>query len=192
MKNKIKAFAVLILFSAVSFVSAEGYRPKAPKKGHVLVVGSVSYKKPIDIKAREEAFAEKKLLKIGKTYDFSMTPDFSNKLFDTVAEGYEGYFYQEMKLPKDGKLYLNHITVTLFGNVNPWFQFRLPGGVSIAVPEDAEYVYIGNFEYELDYALRTVGFRHLDDFDATKKHLSREIGTEIDLYRAALDFDSKK
>ena len=96
MKNKIKAFAVLILFSAVSFVSAEGYRPKAPKKGHILVVGSVSYKKPIDIKAREEAFAEKKLLKIGKTYDFSMTPDFSNKLFDTVAEGYEGYFYHEM------------------------------------------------------------------------------------------------
>ena len=191
MLNKVKALTVLILFSAVALVSAEGYKPKAPKKGHVLVVGSVSYKKPIDIEARREGFGANKNLQIGKTYEFSKKADFKNKVFDNVSEGVDGYFFQEIKVPKDGKLYLNHIDVTLFGNINMWYQFRLPGGVSISVPDEAVYVYIGNFEYDLDYALRTVGFRHLDDYEATKKYLSREIGEDIDLYRAALDFDSK-
>lgn len=191
MLNKVKALTVLILFSAAALVSADGYKPKAPKKGHVLVVGSVSYKKPIDIEARREGFGANKNLQIGKTYEFSLIPNFAHSNTAIASEGVDGYFYQEIKVPKDGKLYLNHIDVTLFGNVNMWYKFRLPGGVFISVPDEAVYVYIGNFEYDLDYALRTVGFHHLDDYEATKKYLSREIGTDIDLYRAALDFDSK-
>ena len=121
MLNKVKALTVLILFSAVALVSAEGYKPKAPKKGHVLVVGSVSYKKPIDIEARREGFGANKNLQIGKTYEFSKKADFKNKVFDNVSEGVDGYFFQEIKVPKDGKLYLNHIDVTLFGNINSDF-----------------------------------------------------------------------
>lgn len=191
LRNKIKAVAIVALLAVTSVFAEEGYKPKEPKKGHVLVIGKIAYKKPIDIEAREKNFREYKnsQIVIGKVKDFSMSPDFANKTFDTVTDGIDGYFYQEIKVPKNGKLHLNHVTVSMFTKSNAWFQFYLPGGVTINVPDDAVYVYIGTFEYDLDYALRTVGFRHLDEYEEAEKNLNRELNKKIELYRAALTFD---
>ena len=191
LRNKIKAAVIIALIAVNSVFAAEGYKPKEPKKGHVLVVGKIAYKKPIDIAAREKNFREYKnrQIVIGKMNDFAMSPDFANKTFDTVTDGIDGYFYQEIKVPKDGKLHLNNVTVYLFAKSNMWFQFQLPAGVTINVPDDAVYVYIGTFEYDLDYALRTVGFRHIDDYEEASKNLNRELGKKVELYRAPLTFD---
>ena len=192
-KNKVATFIILSLLALTS-AAAEGYKPKAPKKGNVLVMGKLAYKKPIDIAGREEAF--RKFGFGGKTdgeaKDFSIIPDFSNKLFDNVSNELEGYFYQEIKVPKDGKLHLNSIQVNLFTHSSKWFAFKLPVDVTINVPDDAVYVYIGTFQYDLDYALRIKGFLHLDEYEQAKKTLSRELGFTPEFYRAALVFDKKK
>ncbi len=189
--NKIIAFLAITIL-ALSSLGAEGSKVKQPKKGNVLVVGKLAYKKPIDIAGREKAFREygyKKYAKEEGLGDFSITPDFSNKLIDNVTDELEGYFYQEIKVKKDGKLHLDTITVRLFTKSSFYYAFKLPVNVTINVPDDAVYVYIGTLEYDLDYALRMIGFRHLDEFEEAEKNLSRTLGFEAELSRAALEFD---
>ena len=60
LRNKFKAAVIIALIAVNSVFAAEGYKPKEPKKGHVLVVGKIAYKKPIDIAAREKNFREYK------------------------------------------------------------------------------------------------------------------------------------
>ncbi len=189
MKNKITAFLFVMILCAGSAFAADASKPTEPKKGRILVVGQLKYAKPIDLAAREEAFKEKKILQVGSIADCWFQPDFSEKVFDATTPYMDGYFFCELKPTKAGTVHLNQFTASIFGKVNNWFQYVLPGGVTITVPDDAVYLYVGTFEYELDYALRTVGFRHLDDYDRAKKDLSRELGKDVELYRGVITFD---
>lgn len=189
LKNKISAVIAIIILS-VSAVFAEKNNLKEPKKGNVFIVGKVVYKKPIDLKAHE-SFKDFKIAYVGDKQEFCLVPEFSQKTSNLVSDGLDGYFYEHVKVPDDGKIYLEYIKGRIFGSVNPWFLFALPAGVTITVPDDAVYVYIGTFEYDLDYALRTVGFRHLDDYAEASKTLNRRIGKNVELYRAALSFEKK-
>ena len=188
MKNKI-AVLLIMFFCAGSAFAADYSKPVEPKKGRVLVVGQLKYKTPIDLKARKEAFESKKVIQLGSYNDLWFQPDFSEKILDAVVPSLEGTFYIELKPSKKGTVHLNKITAGIFGKTNYYFQYILPGGVTINVPDDAVYLYIGTFEYDLDYALRTVGFQHLDDYDRAKQDLCRELGKDVDLYRGELTFD---
>jgi len=68
--------------------------------------------------------------------------------------------------------------------------------VKIVIPEGAQFVYIGNFEYDLDYALRIKGFQHYDEYEKAKKWINRAVGKDVTLVRGELNFikaeDSKK
>lgn len=77
---------------------------------------------------------------------------------------------------------------TLFPQINPWYKFEIPVNVTITIPEDAKYVYIGNFEYDLDYALRVVGFKHYDEYSEAQKELNEALGSNATLYKAELKF----
>ena len=59
------------------------------------------------------------------------------------------------------------------------------------LPEDVKYVYIGNFEYDLDYALRVVEFNHYDEYSLAQKELNRAMGKEVDLVRGRISFPEK-
>ncbi len=197
MTRKIKkAIAVLAIafFAAAAFASGNE-RPSEPKKGRVLIIGSLSYKTPIDIKAREAEFSEHR--NFGAAYgttaqtknDFFIEPTFQEKCYNQISYGMEGYFYTEVKVPKDGKIHMEDFEVGMFCKKNPWHKFALPATFTASIPDDAVYVYIGDFEYDLDYALRVVGFNHYDKFDSAKKQISRDMGADIDLYRANLEFN---
>ncbi len=192
MANKIKAFIAIALLCAGAAFADDTFKVKEPKKGHVLVVGRVTYKKPIDTAAREKPFRDDgyKNWEKSKSYDFSIKPDFAEKVYDQEFPYNEGYFYSELKPTKAGTVSLDHFEMGLFKKSYPGNIFGLPAGVIVSVPDEAVYVYIGTFEYDLDYALRVVGFRHLDDYEAAKKNLSRELQKDVELYRAPLDFDS--
>ena len=189
MQNKIKALLALLFICMGTAFADEGAKPVEPKKGRILVVGRLEYAKPIDIAAREEGFKSKgKALQIGKVPDFWFQPDFNEKIMDSITQSLDGYFYAELKPSKNGTVYLKDFSVGIFGKTNWYYQFKLPGGVLINVPDDAVYLYVGTFEYDLDYALRTVGFRHIDDYDRAKKDLCRDLGKNVDLYRGELKF----
>lgn len=190
LRNKFKAAVIITLLSVSTIYAADKAKVKEPKKGHVLIVGKVAYKKPIDIAGREKAFREYagSDKHMGEK-DFLLAPDFSKKVFDTYTNSIDGYFFQEIKPGKDGKVHLNSIAVSLFTKSSKWYTYYLPAGITINVPDEAVYVYMGTLEYDLDYALRTVGFNHLDDYEEAEKAVSREIGKKVELYRAPLTFD---
>ncbi len=189
MNNKITALFFVMILCVGSAFAADASKPVEPKKGRVLVVGQIKYKTPIDLEARKEAFAGKKNLQVGVFKDNWCQPDFSEKIMDAAVPYLEGYFYTELKPSKAGTVHLNHFTSGIYGKVNYWFQYQLPCGATINVPDDAVYLYIGTFEYDLDYALRIVGFRHLDNYDTAKKDLCRQLGKDVELYRGAITFD---
>lgn len=189
MKNKITAFLFVMILCAGSAFAADASKPVEPKKGRILVVGQIKYKTPVDLEARKEAFTGKKTVQLGVYNDNWCQPDFSEKILDAAIPSLEGYFYTELKPSKAGTVNLNHFTAGIYGKVNYWFQYKLPCKAVIKVPEDTVYLYIGTFEYDLDYALRVVGFRHLDDYDNAKKELSRQLGKDVELYRGEITFE---
>ncbi|SEP69459.1 hypothetical protein SAMN04487977_101139 [Treponema bryantii] len=189
MNNKITALFLVMILCVGSAFAADASKPVEPKKGRVLVVGQLKYKHPIDLEARKEAFTAKKNLQVGSFMDNWFQPDFSEKLMDAGLPYLEGYFYTELKPSKKGTVHLNNFTAGIYGKVNTWFRYELPGGVTINVPDDAVYLYIGTFEYDLDYALRVVGFQHLDNYDNAKKELCRQLGKDVELYRGVITFD---
>lgn len=55
--------------------------------------------------------------------------------------------------------------------------------------EMAKSGYIGTFEYDLDYALRVIGFNHYDEYSTAQKELNEALGYNATLYRAELNFN---
>lgn len=190
MQNKAKFFiSLLMILSVGSVYAAKNKGRSEPKRGKILVVGKVTYAQPIDIDAREEGFTAGSKWQPGKEFDFWHKANFKESSSTETSDGLDGYFYAELKPSKDGTIHLDSFSIGMFTSVGYYNQFMLPGGVTINVPDDAIYLYIGTFEYELDYALRTVGFRHLDDYERAQKDLSREMGKDVELYRGVITFD---
>ena len=107
---------------------------------------------------------------------------------------FEEPFYYTAKINADGTVTLDYARCRLFGVYQCFFD--VPLFVKVAVPEGAQFVYIGNFEYDLDYALRIKGLQHYDEYEKAKKWINRAVGKEVKLVRGELNFikteDSKK
>lgn len=173
--------------SFVCAVELEDGTLKKPGRNKVILVGKVSLKNPIDYAAREPAFKTMKVdwLFPPKNRDFYYTVkgfDFENN------PDFEQTFFAEAKIQKDGTVRIEEFMAWIFGHTNDNFWFLLPAMVDITVPEGAQYVYVGNFQYDLDYALRPIDFNHLDEFSAAQSELNRALGTKGDLYRGEIKF----
>jgi len=194
MINK-RFFTLGIIFLCLfSFVNAETMKEgslKEPNEKRIILVGKVSLKNPIDLKAREAAFCSKgmKALQIGMKQDNFYIINDDN--YPENAPDFGETFFYVVKKNKDNTYYINNFTGSIFSTINPWYKFALPAGVKIVVPEDVKYVYIGNFEYDLDYALRVVEFNHYDEYSLAQKELNRAMGKEVDLVRGRISFPEK-
>ena len=189
-----KFFVVLLTFIClVSFVSAETIADgslKEPNSKRVVLVGKVSLKKPIDLEARREAFNEMKALQVGIKQDnfYTLGETFLGEKNPENKPEYGETFFYVAKKEKDNTVFIDYFIGRIFATVNIDFKFALPANVKITIPEDAQYVYIGNFQYELDYALRTVGFKHIDEYSQAQKELNLATGKKSELYRAEIEF----
>lgn len=195
MKKRIEVVFAILLFAVAGVFAETDYKIKAPKNGNVLVVGRVTTKKPIDIAGREPVFKKRShvlkpedyldsdIIRFRVQNDFQLVPEFAEPHSKKEFSLEDGYFFTEIRPDGTGHLLLKDFDVCLFAKTNQYFRFALPGGFKIAVPGEAEYVYIGTFEYDLDYALRTVGFKHIDDYDSAKEIVEKALGEEIELYR---------
>ena len=187
-KKILSLFICLICFS--SFITAEEIEPgslKEPNDKRVVLVGKVSVKKPINLEARKEAFQTQKALQIGQSKNETGYYIGENIVPENAAEFGETFF--TIVKNKDGKYTIPYFTGMILPYINSWFQFALPANVTITIPEGAKYVYIGNFEYDLDYALRVVGFNHYDEYTTAQEELNKALGKKVDLYRAELNFN---
>lgn len=187
-KKILSLFICLICFT--SFITAEEIEPgslKEPNDKRVVLVGKVSVKNPIDIEARREAFQTQKALQIGQFKNETVYYIGENILSENAAEFGETLF--TIVKNKDGKYTIPYFTGIILPYINSCFSFALPADVTITIPEDAKFVYIGTFEYELDYALRVIGFNHYDEYSTAQEELNEALGYNATLYRAELTFN---
>ncbi|MCR5284705.1 MAG: hypothetical protein K6D95_03825 [Treponema sp.] len=177
-----------VLFGLLAFVlSAQLFAAdvkagsvKAPGKGKVILVGRVSLKKDFDFKARA--------LALGYGEKAASTP--VKYCIGDASVGTQSYelsepFYYTVKVEKDGTVKLPYFHVVVAG----YEYFRLPCAAKVTVPEGSSYVYVGNFEYDLDYALRVAGFKHYDEFDKAEEWINTATGKECNLIRAEFEFE---
>lgn len=190
MINK-KFFSLFIcLICTISFANAEKIEAgslKEPNDKKIVLIGKVSVKKPIDIEARREAFSEMKIKQKDKSKDDTFY-FIGEKTYPENAPAFGETFFAIIKY-KDGKYTIPYFTGTILPHINEWFRFALPANVTVIIPEDAKYVYIGNFEYELDYALRVIGFKHYDEYTSAQKELDKALDSKATMYRAELKFN---
>lgn len=189
--NKIvlSIIAALLCFAAVYADDIEAGSIKEPGKNKVVLIGRVSFKTPIDIEARRATMGgDIKAIRIGNKEKKNLYTIKDAGLLQ--AWELEEPFYYTEKVEKDGTVTIRYSRCTLFGN--PYVYFDLPMGVKVAIPEEAKYVYVGNFEYDLDYALRIVGFNHIDEFDLAQKQINRATGKDVELVRGELTFLSEE
>ena len=146
-------------------------------KRQVVIVGRISFKTPIDIEGRKEGLS---ISKDPKPSTYSMGESFSPKW------EFEEPFYYTAKIGADGTVTLDYARCRLFSVYQDFFD--VPLLVKIAIPEGAQFVYIGNFEYDLDYALRIKGFQHYDEYEKAKKWINRAVGKDVTLMRGELNF----
>lgn len=185
--NKI-LLSVIVALLCITAVYADDVKEgsvKEPGKNKVVLVGRVSFKTPIDIEARREEYGKgMEGIKIGYKGDKHIY-NIKEAGFFKSWELEEPFYYTE-KIEKDSTITMTEVRCVLFGN--PYAFFYLPMNVKIAIPEGAKYVYVGDFEYDLDYALRVVGFKHIDEYDAARKQINRAVGKEVELVRGELTF----
>ncbi len=155
---------------------------KAPGKGKVVLVGRLSLKKEIDFKSYLLAIGySEKNAEANPTYCIGQPSiGIGNTAFDLSEP-----FYYTASVEKDGSVIIPYFHIFVAGSAYDFF--RLPCGVKVNVPEGASYVYVGNFQYDLDYAFRPVSFKHLDEFDSAEKALNRATGKTCDLVRGEVE-----
>jgi len=178
-KNKLIISALCVSLAAAALFAADVKEKsvKIPGGNKVVIVGRISFKTPIDIEGRRKGlYAEEN--KNPSTYSMGET-------FKPVWE-FEEPFYYTAKIDADGTVTLDYARCRLFSVYQDFFD--VPLLVKIAIPEGAQFVYIGNFEYDLDYALRIKGFQHYDEYEKAKKWINRAVGKDVTLMRGELNF----
>ena len=65
-------------------------------------------------------------------------------------------------------------------------MFTLPINADVIIPEGAKYVYVGTFEYELDYALRPISVRIIDEYDEALEQFQKDYKTSEVFVRGQL------
>ena len=186
-KNKLIISALCVSLAAAALFAADVKEKsvKIPGGNKVVIVGRISFKTPIDIEGRRKG--------LYITEEVTPSTYSMGESLKPVWE-FEEPFYYTAKIGDDGTVTLDYARCRIFG-VYQYF-FDVPLLVKIVIPDGAQFVYIGNFEYDLDYALRVKGFQHYDEYEKAKKWINRAVGKDVTLVRGELNFikaeDSKK
>ncbi|MCR5612862.1 hypothetical protein [Treponema sp.] len=191
-------FLVAIFVASLCFTNlfAQEVKPRsvdAPDKNEVVLVGRLIYKgntykeerKPVDVSIiviEPDAFA----LISGPSG--GLHPWTKNKV------GKPFFFYAKPN-KESKKVRLETFAVALFKN-SPC-GIVLPIMANVIIPEGAKYVYIGTFEYELDYAFRVKNVKRYDEYNDACEWIKIATGNDnVELIRAELEpleeEDSKK
>ena len=90
-----------------------------------------------------------------------------------------------LTVPKTDRFSLDGFRIYLFGDKSAWIF--LPIGRDIQIPDDEQYLYLGNYTYSfagdnfmVDDVVKT------DDFDEAQELLNRKLGKKVQLVRAVL------
>lgn len=184
-----KLFALMsVLFLALALY-AEDVAPgsvEKPIKGTVVLVGRVTFKNKIDVSEQVLALGGKQRDIDNGTIKYTPCDKFNIMNVSNGNWELEEPFYWTVRVDDDGT-----VTIPCFHFVPYNYSsafFRMPLGVKIHIPEEASYVYIGNFQYDVDYALRVLDYNHYDEYDEAQEWINRATGNKVELYRGELEY----
>ena len=198
-----KKYILITVFVCAAFSSVFAQNYRKPKKGEVVLVFSAEV-----IPAVNREFF-KNYLETPHASWLSFAVSESRGAFtkgepgDTVSVFFEenkdsdkegasapagdGLISVTVKVAKNKKaLYLDYCTYNFFGgNV---FRFFFPFFVMITLPEDAQYLYLGHFEYRRKggAAYEITDVKKTDNYDTAAKIIKERYGDDAELVRAPL------
>ena len=189
MKKSNFILCLLFLCSSLWTLSAQEVKPnsvKTPGKNKVVLVGRIVLKNPIDHEARIPADKKNdKAFQKEDTFDIRFDDSFYGRTSATYNIG-QPFFYTMSVDSKSKKVSLLGFDAYLFAN--SLYDFFLPILATATIPADTKYVYIGTFEYDLDYALRITSLKIYDEYDDACEWLKTATGNEnAELIRVELE-----
>ncbi|MEL3904288.1 MAG: hypothetical protein P1P63_04135 [Treponemataceae bacterium] len=201
-----KTFTMLILIITVfGNVFAENH--SKPGRDEVVLVFSVDIRPAIN-----RSFLEKYVLLVANPYDSNLKvtsngspvrniPADSVSLFlsgdrdrpTTVAPVNDDIISVKVPVKRNSKeICLNFITYNIFGGNA--FSFILPLDITITVPKDAKYLYLGHFTYKTKSASdrEIISVDRTDNLDKITPLIKNRYGEKIELLRAPISVGEEK
>ncbi len=194
MKRLITIILCLITVSALYAYDPSPYKTPKPKDGEVVLIGNLKFKNELPLEGYRKAFCPGiPMKKLSSVYFVSGVDNpFDSKYagsytFSSLSKRfYLGHqFYCDEKL-ESGRAKLTYFIIGLFLNQVSSAMFTLPINAEVIIPEGAKYVYVGTFEYELDYALRPISVRIIDEYDEALKQFQKDYKTSEVFVRGQL------
>ncbi len=194
MKKLITVILFLITVSALYAVEPSPVKTPKPNNNEVILIGNLKFKNDLPLESYRKAFVPGSsmdslyniyfLSDLDNPFSKKFAPDYSmNLLVKRWDFGHQ--FYWDGKL-ESGKTKLTYFIIGLFLNRIDYAMFTLPINADVIIPEGAKYVYVGTFEYELDYALRPISVRIIDEYDEALELFQKEYKTSEVLVRGQL------
>lgn len=194
MKRFITFILCLITVSALYAVDPSPVKTPKPKDNEVILIGNLKFKNDLPLESYRKALVPGSsmdslyniyfLSDLDDPFSKKFAPEYSmNLLIKRWDLGHQ--FYWNGKL-ESGRARLTYFIIGLFLNRIDDAMFMLPINAEIIVPEGAKYVYVGTFEYELDYALRPMSVRIIDEYDEALELFQKEYKTSEVLVRGQL------
>lgn len=186
-RNKIIIAASLILACGTLSLFAKDDKPAAmPKRNEVVIISRAVVSSTIDLDSRKQGFG----IKEGSDNDIKEIPmhlEISGSGFSTTmhrADNIGKPTFSVAKVdPKTGKIRIKSFKCFMFGK----YPFYLPVVADVVVPEGEQFVYIGSFEYKLDYALRITNARRFDEYNEAVKWAKEKFAKDnIEVIRGEL------
>lgn len=157
-----------------------------PKRNEVVIISRALVSNPIDIDSRRKGFE----IEEGSSSD---TRTIRN-LLEIEGSGVTSTSYnaEDLGQPTFSYAKVNQkthtITIKSFKCVMLGsYRFYLPIYAKVTVPEGEQFVYIGSFQYTLDYALRVTDAKRFDEYDEACKWVAEAFGKDdIEIVRGEL------
>lgn len=191
--------SIFLMLCTVSLFSQEERIPtfSKPGKNEVILVGKIKFKNKLPIEnykrlyELEESSDEiRSIYCIFENVDPLSEMSYDLYLFKKSLKNWDldQEFYWDTKV-KDGFARLGSFEVTLFYDIYDMSNFFLYSNAKVVVPEGVKYLYVGTFEYELDFALRPVGLEIIDEYDAAVEEFHKYYDKNLTLVRGRLIFE---
>ena len=185
MKTKF-TFILFLLLTATLFaypIRKPDY--SKPNKKEVILIGKIQFKDNL----LPQVQGYHKML-----YPEENLDDFYHIYYIMDTEMNRGYknwdigqtFYFDNKPNANRIVSLEGVHVALFANEEDDYFFRIPLNIDVKCPPDSQYIYVGTYEYDMDYAFRIKSITFIDEFDTACEEVKKIYGNSAELVRGIL------
>ena len=174
----------IFIYAIVFMYAADGELTK-PSSKQIMLIGKVSLAKEINSDFYRQTLGIATYDAGKHEYGLVHQKSLKSKNAEALPPVLGDYFFMLLTVPKTDRFSLDGFRIYLFGDKSAWIF--LPIGRDIQIPDDEQYLYLGNYTYSfagdnfmVDDVVKT------DAFDEAQELLNRKLGKKVQLVRAVL------